>query len=191
MISAAKRRALRFGARVAVMVLPGIALLALAPGTGWAADRLTSATPADGSALSTAPDAVVLRFSAPVDLGLSHVSVRDAAGGEVGAGEPTRIDGTGLRLPVAVRSTGDHTVAFHIVFDDGADLIGVLRFSVGTGVPPPRLSNAQAEQAQQTVVSEHDHGVDPLSAVFLLADLAVLVGVLLMLARRPSRTTEK
>jgi copper resistance protein C len=187
-IRAATRRALRFGARVAVMLLPGIVLLVLTPGTGWAADRLTSAAPADGSALSTGPEAVVLRFSAPVDLGLSHVSVRDAAGDEVGAGEPISIDGTGLRLPVVVRSTGDHTVAFHIVFDGGADLIGVLRFSVGTGVPPSPLSRAEVQQAQQAVVTDHDHSVDPLSAVLLLLDLAVLVAVSLLLARRPSRT---
>ncbi len=169
-------------ALLAVLVCLG---LTLTPGTGWAANSLTTADPADGAALATAPAAVVLTFSAPADPRLSHVSARDGSGAEVGSGDPARSGPTGLRLPVSIRSTGDYTVGYHVVFHDGTELVGALRFSVGTGVPPPPLGAAQVQPVAPAVAAGHDHAVDPLSASLLVADLAVLVGVVLLLRRRP------
>src|SRR5262249_38964951 len=121
----------RTASRIALLAVRVGAALALAPGAGWASDGLTSADPANGAALDTPPGPVLLTFSAPPAADLSHVSTRDGSGREMGTGEPTRAGSDGLRLPVSIRSTGDYTVAYHVVFDDGSDVIGVLRFSVG------------------------------------------------------------
>lgn len=179
------RRTRRLFARVAVPALLALATLVLTPGTGWATGRLTFASPADGAALSRPPADVLLEFSAPPDPGLSHVSARDSAGAETGTGDPSRYGGTGLRLPVSIRSAGDYTVAYHVVFADSSDVIGVLRFSVGTGVPPSPLAANQIRQARQAVADSHVHTVDPLSGTLLVADVVVLVGVVLALMRRP------
>jgi hypothetical protein len=120
---------------------------------------------------------VVLEFSAPPDPGQSHLSTRDSSGAEVGTGVPDRDGSTGLRLPVSIRAAGNYTVAYHVVFGDGTDVTGALRFSVGTGAPPPPVDGLSAG---------HDHhAVDPLSGALLVADVVVLVAVVLMLLRRP------
>jgi methionine-rich copper-binding protein CopC len=164
----------------AMLALVGVVLT---PTSGWAAGRLVSADPSDGSALSAPPPAVVLIFSAPPDPGLSHVSTQDALGTQVAAGGPSRSGRAGLRLPISIRSAGDYTVAYHVVFDDGSDLTGFLRFSVGTGLPPsPRTAPGQS-----TVADSHAHGIDPLGGALLLADLLVMVAVCLLLLPRPGR----
>jgi copper resistance protein C len=163
--------------------LAGGCLLPAAP--AWAADRLTAAEPGSGAALATAPPAVQLSFSASPVPAESHLSVRDATGQDLTTGEPTRSGTHALRLPVSIRGTGDITVAYHVVFTDGADLFGALRFSVGTGVAPQPLPAAQVAQARQELDSAHQHGVDPLSALLLVVDAAVLAGVVLVLFLRP------
>lgn len=174
-------------ARTALVVAFVAAALALAPGTGWAGDGLASSDPPEGAALATAPAAVVLTFSAPVDPGQSHVSAQDDAGRDLGADTPTAVGRAGLRLPVSIRTPGDYTIAYHVVFDDGTDAVGVLRFSVGTGKEPAALDADAQRQARQNVTSGHDHTVDPLSGTLLVADLAVLLGALLLLSRRAPR----
>jgi methionine-rich copper-binding protein CopC len=151
----------------------------------WAAQTLTGAVPGDGAALATAPPAVQLTFSASPVPDDSHLSVRDEAGQEVSIGEPTRSGTDALRLPLEIRGTGDFTVAYHVVFVDGADLFGVLRFSVGTAVPPAALPAAQVQRARQRLDAAHRHSVDPLSAMVLVADGVVLAGGLLVLFLRP------
>jgi methionine-rich copper-binding protein CopC len=182
---ARRQRPGRAASRTGLLAILVGTALALTPGAGWAGAGLTSASPANGAALASAPDAVLLTFSAPPAPDQSHVSTRDRSGREVGTGEPTLAGSAGLRLPVSIRSSGDYTIAYHVVFDDGTDVIGVLRFSVGTGVPPSSLDAAQVAQVRQSVATGHEHTVDPLSATLLVADLVVLVGVVLLLLRRP------
>lgn len=170
------------------MLLVGACVLAglvLTPGTGRADDGLASSSPTDGAILTTAPDAVVLTFSTPPDPAQSHASARDVSGARADTGQLDRYGRTGLRLPVAIRATGDYTVAWHVAFEDGNEVVGVLTFSVGTGVPPPHLSAAAARRATDALSSGHDHSVDPLSATVLVADLVVLVAVVVLLLRRP------
>jgi methionine-rich copper-binding protein CopC len=161
-------------------------LLALAPGAGWASDELTSADPATGAALTDAPVAVVLTFTATPDPDLSHVSVRTQVGAEVGQGEAVAVGTRGLRLALSIRSSGDYTVAYHAVFTSGTEAVGALRFSVGTEQAPPPLSADAAQAAQQAAaMAGHDHSVDPLSGTLLVIDVVVLLSVLTLLWLRP------
>ncbi|WP_213451358.1 copper resistance CopC family protein [Rhizomonospora bruguierae] len=173
----------RTASRLALLAVLVCAGLAATPGAGYAAERLTAARPADGAALATAPTEVVLTFSRAPDRQLSHISVRDSAGQEVGSGEPARSGADGLRVEVSIRSPGDYTVAYHVVLDNGSDVTGALRFSSGTGIPPAPMG--KAESARVTA-GGHAHGVDPIGATLLLVDLAVVVFVgVLLLRRRP------
>ena len=76
-------------------------------------------------------------------------------------------------------------MAYHVVFDDGTDAAGVLRFSVGTGTPPPAL-DAAARRADVAAVATHQHDVDPVGASLLVVDVAVLLGAVILLFRRPA-----
>lgn len=132
--------------------------------------------PADGAVLETAPGAVTLTFATPPDPGRSHISAVGPAGTPVAPAEVIAVGRSGLRLPVSIHDRGDYTVAYHAVLTDGSEAAGVLRFSVGTGVPP----------AAPPAAAAHGHAVDPFSAALLVVDLAVLIAVVLLL-RRPRR----
>ncbi|HET8662531.1 MAG TPA: copper resistance CopC family protein [Micromonosporaceae bacterium] len=142
---------------------------------------VTSTSPADGAVLAQAPTDVVLSLNGPVDLGRSHVSVRDRAGTAVTSGQPGLVTPERLRQPVSIPATGEMTVAYHVTFMDGAELVGRLRFSVAgqagsAAVPAP--ASAGTEPA-------HAHGVDPFSAVLLVLDGIVALTVVVLLLRRP------
>lgn len=182
-MSAIRRLGAR-GAIVAYVAAVALAVTALAgrsPQSTPSPPRLESSAPADLSTLAHPPDAVYLAFNARPVPDLSHVAVVDSAGAATQAG-PVSADGDGLRVPVRIPATGAYTLAFHAIFDDGAELVGQVRFGVGTGVPA--ASAARADQDPAAAV--HEHGVDPVSAVLLLVDAATLIGaVALLLFRRP------
>ncbi|MFD6754543.1 copper resistance protein CopC [Micromonospora gifhornensis] len=146
--------------------------------------QVLSVDPGDGAALAAAPDAVTLRLSTGADSVLSHVTVRDNAGNAVNDGR-VRTDGkTGLRQPVRLTGPGDYSVAYHITFSNGQDATGILRFSVGTGVPPQGIVDVPDPILDD---ADHAHGIDPLGATLLVIDGLVLVVVLALLLRRPAR----
>jgi methionine-rich copper-binding protein CopC len=150
------------------------------------APELAASEPADRAALATAPEAVKLVFSAPAAVEDSHIAVLAEGGASVGAGELASPAPDTLRQPVAATGPGTFTVAYHVTFDDGAEATGVIRFSVGTGEPPPPLGAAEADAATDAAAVEHPHMIDPLSAVLLVLDgLAVAIVAALLMRRRP------
>jgi methionine-rich copper-binding protein CopC len=163
--------------RPAILALAAVILTVTAAGCATGPDDLTASNPPGQAALATAPPAVELTFSAPPTVDLSHISVLDESGRIVNSGALTR-HGTGtLRQPVAIQAPGILTVAYHVIFADGTDTQGSMRFSVGTGTAPPPLNAAPAAHAE--------HTVDPLSAVLLIVDAIVVLTVAVLLLRRP------
>jgi methionine-rich copper-binding protein CopC len=148
------------------------ALFTVAP----AGPAVTSATPPEGSALAVAPDAVELVVSKRPDAGRSHVSVVDGAGEPVPAGALIPVGADRLRLPVTIAGRGTFTVAYHVELAGGGELAGSWRFGIG-GTP--------AGPAPET--AGHGHGVDPVGATLLVVDGFVVLGVAIMLLRRPAR----
>jgi len=175
-MTAVRRRLLVALSSVAFAVL-------VPPAPAWAGGTLVGGDPADGAVLPSAPTSVELEFSAAPDPALSHISVRDAAGHEVSSGPAVRDSGRTLRQPVAATEPGDYSVAFHVEFADGSELVGARFFSAGTGLPP--AAGAAERAAATAAVGAHEHGVDPLSAVLLVVDLVVGLSVVLLLMRRP------
>jgi methionine-rich copper-binding protein CopC len=159
----------------AVVVLAVGAALALADrpaDSGPAA--VVSTSPADGATLARAPAAVELSFTGRVDPSLSHISVLGSArtSGALRRTAPER-----LSQPIVAPAAGEVTVAYHVTLTNGAELAGSLRFTARSG-------NAADPGAP---AATHAHGIDPVSAVLLVADgIAVVVaGVLLMRRPRP------
>ncbi|GAA1767327.1 copper resistance CopC family protein [Luedemannella helvata] len=154
----------------AAAVLATVAALALATKPG-APPRLVSTE----ATAETGPAEIVLTFSSRPDAATSHVAVRDADGMVINAGELSA-DGARLRQPVRAPGPGGYTVAFHVTFDDGAELSG----STASGT-------VAAPAAGEAVAGDHSHGVDPVGAVLLLLDAATVAVVGVLLMRRPRR----
>jgi methionine-rich copper-binding protein CopC len=171
--------------RAVVAALVAAAGTTVVPRAAWAADGVVATSPADRAALADAPSAVDLTVSAAPDPAASHVTLWDSAGADLDTGDLTRV-GDVLRRPVAIRGAGDFTLTFHIVFTDGHDCLGVVRFSVGTGVAPA-LPDAARQRADQALAAQHTHDIDPLSGAFLVLDVVVVAAVALLLFSNPRR----
>jgi len=161
--------------RVAVVAtLVVLAVVLPLPAAGY--DSVVVATdPADGAVLAAAPTAIVLTTAGTPDAANSHVAIEDHAGSFVATGTLRRATSAALSLAVKISSSGNYTVAYHIVMSDGRESVGAVGFSVGTAAVDPASSHVA-----------HEHGVDPLSAVVLVADLVVLLSVAVLLFRRPA-----
>jgi methionine-rich copper-binding protein CopC len=178
------RRAVRIAVALAVALVAGLVALSLSTAGGQSAARgqelaLASATPGDGEVLARPPAEVELAFTAPFDPDLSHVDVQDTAGTNLNAGRLRQVAPDRLTQPVRATAAGDMTVAYHMVFADGGQLAGTLRFSAGAGARAGAAGGARAEPA-------HEHGVDPLSAALLVIDGVVALGAVVLLLLRPS-----
>jgi methionine-rich copper-binding protein CopC len=147
--------------------------------------RPVTSNPPDRAVLAKAPAAVDLTFPTAPDITLSHVTVFDDLGSPVNSGAMTQQGSDTLRQPVSISAQGDVTVVYHVVFDDGGESKGSLHFSVGT---QPGTADDADHADQVAAAGEHEHGIDPLSALMLGADAAVVLAVLVLLfltRRRP------
>jgi hypothetical protein len=126
-----------------------------------------------------------VRLSLPgrADLGLSHVTVWDSAGKSHDSGALSQIGGV-LSQPLRLTAAGNYSCTYHVVLEDGSEAVGRIRFSVGTGEPPPVTVPAAQAAAEATGASGHEHGVDPLSLGLLVADVLVVIVVLGALVRK-------
>jgi methionine-rich copper-binding protein CopC len=97
---------------------------------------LQSSAPADGEALTTAPDTVTLTFATAVASQFAQVAVTGPDGQSVTTGEAT-VEGAVVRQPVSPNGDGAYVVAYRVVSDDGHPVSGVLSFTLtGTGAAP-------------------------------------------------------
>ncbi len=124
--------------RVAPFLLAGSLLMLPALALGHT--ELTASDPADGSTITDAPDEVVLTFAGEVDEAASF-TVTGPSGGEVGSGslDLEVADRNILRGPVEVAASGEYTVAWSVVGDDGHEVEGEVTFTYdpeGEGTTP-------------------------------------------------------
>jgi methionine-rich copper-binding protein CopC len=97
---------------------------------------LQSSAPADGEALTTAPDTVTLTFATAVASQFAQVTVTGPDGRSVTTGETT-VEGAVVRQPVSPNGDGAYVVAYRVVSDDGHPVSGELGFTLtGSGAAP-------------------------------------------------------
>ena len=95
---------------------------------------LESTTPALGAALATAPAAVELRFTEPVEIGLGSVRVHASGGEEVQRGDAFHPRGDERVVAVRLRDglrDGAYTATYRVVSRDSHPLAGGFVFGVG------------------------------------------------------------
>jgi methionine-rich copper-binding protein CopC len=114
--------------RIAPLLLAGS--LALLPTLALAHTELTASDPVDGSTITDAPDEVVLTFAGELDDGATFI-VLDPDGEEAGSGslDLEVADRNILRGEVDVDATGEYTVAWSVIGDDGHDVEGEVTFT--------------------------------------------------------------
>ncbi|HET7475820.1 MAG TPA: copper resistance protein CopC [Dermatophilaceae bacterium] len=132
----------------ALAVLVGIGL----PGTAQAHAQLERTDPGAGAVLATAPAAVTLDFTEPVEPADGAVEVFDDTFDPVATGPVTRGLEGARSLRVALRDRlgpGTYTVSWHVSSTDTHPISGSFRFSVGAtsvvrGTLPDRGRNEAA-----------------------------------------------
>ena len=131
-----------------------LALLAVLTGGPAAAHTgLQSSTPADGEALTAAPDTVTLTFATAVASQFAQVAVTGPDGQSVTSGDLT-VDGAVVQQPVTTNGDGAYAMAYRVVSDDGHPVSGELTFTVsGTGAAPTQTEAAEPTDLRSSAPS--------------------------------------
>lgn len=130
-----------------VVLLAGLWLLASSPAAGAHA-LVRSSNPASGSALDTAPPAVVITFTEPPDPKVSKIQVLDTSGRTVPQGDAEPVAGkpTQLRVALGKLPSGTYTVSWRTLSkSDGHVTAGA--FAFGVGVQPGAVTAPQGAAA--------------------------------------------
>lgn len=130
-----------------------VAALALATASGAQAHAIPLKTvPPPGGMLITAPSDVFVTFDSPIRVGPRNAAVRND-GVDVLGGTPRVASGNRLVLPLQPGlGTGDYTVRWSIVSDDGHEEEGVLAFAVGSASAPVAVLTTQSSVTWQRVI---------------------------------------
>jgi methionine-rich copper-binding protein CopC len=169
----------RLGSGVAVLVLAGLGLFALAAPAS-AHNSLTGSNPADKATLDTGPAQVVLTFDQPVQEGegLNSVAVT-GPDGTLWQDGPATVDSNVVTAPVReLGPKGVYTIGYRVVSADGHPVSGELTFTLttaGDGTPAP-------ETTRNSAGGGSDGGGVPVWV--WLAGAVVLLGVGLFVALR-------
>ena len=114
-------------------------LLFASAGAALAHAELALADPAAGVGLAQAPAAVIIKFTEPLNLDLSHIDVLDTQGVEVGQGPTEAVPGDpfSMRRALGFLTVGQYAVQWTSVSTlDGHVLQGTYTFAVGAAAPP-------------------------------------------------------
>lgn len=185
----------RIGAGLALAL---IAVLAIAVPAS-AHDQLTSSTPADGEALATAPEEIVMAFSGDLivldsSMAGAVVMVVDESGRDWASGE---LDVEANRVTAQLKTgmpVAGYQVRWQVVSEDGHPISGVIPFTVGDAAPMVTASagdTAADERAAGTEDQIADESSSPLRVLLIGAGGAVIAAAgfaLYRFLRRPKAT---
>jgi len=116
--------------RVVVVVLIVLGVGLLGPPPAHAHTFLDHAEPRVGSTVTTAPAAVSLTFTEPVEPSFCRVDVQDAHGQRITAGALENPKSDELRLPLPSLAPGDYTVHWVVISVDTHRTEGRFEFTV-------------------------------------------------------------
>ena len=168
--------------RVGVLALVATAALAM-PTAAWAHAALLRTEPVASRTINTAPPAVRLTYTEPVEPRFAIVSVTDAAGRQLTSGSPERAPGSPQTLVTRLHHTpqGWYLVFWRVISADGHPVRGAFTFAVGPSPgPPPQFrvpSLSETAHTPQLLVARWIVFISFLSALGLF--------VLRMLIARP------
>ena len=159
------------------------------PETASAHANLAEASPKPSEELDAPPQRVIIWFTEPIEPAFSSISVLDASGSDVTAGEtefePT--EPTAMWVPLAPLDNGTFTVVWRNVSSvDGHKVTGSFLFAVGE----PLGSETQGTAVEQPLVTSP---FDPLVRWVIYIGIAVFAGGMffeLIIATRTARTDD-
>jgi copper transport protein len=124
--------------RLALAGVVAGAALAL-PASAWAHAALLQTIPEASRTTNVAPTEVRLRYSEPVEPRFAIVSVTDAAGQQVTAGDPSAAPGSPQTLATPLKRVpeGWYLVFWRVISADGHPVRGAFTFAVGPNPGPP------------------------------------------------------
>jgi copper transport protein len=124
--------------RLALAGVVAGAALAL-PASAWAHAALLQTIPEASRTTNVAPTEVRLRYSEPVEPRFAIVSVTDAAGQQVTAGDPSAAPGSPQTLVTPLKRVpeGWFLVFWRVISADGHPVRGAFTFAVGPNPGPP------------------------------------------------------
>src|SRR2546423_9528200 len=128
--------------RTGRVVVCAVVAALVAPAVASAHANLVRLRPADGAVLATAPSAVRVLFDDAIRPGPGVEAVRNG-GGSVLGGRAYLPRGNHRELVIPLRrgiGTGDFSVRWSVVSDDGHNERGVTAFAVGAGAARPTAS---------------------------------------------------
>ena len=181
-------------ARLLAVALAAAALLLAAPAPASAHVELVGTDPAADSTGTTAPTEVTLTFSAPV----RGADVTVAGPDGTASTGPATVEGSVVRVPVALTAAGRYDVTWYVTGSDGHPLQGTFGFErAPSAAPTPTAApSAAAGTSPGTPVGtrndvveradEEDTGA-PGWVLPVLAAAAVAVGAALVLLLRRRR----
>jgi MYXO-CTERM domain-containing protein len=168
--------------RTAATLTLAAGLTALTAAPALAHDQLISSTPEDGAVLDTAPERIVLTYSAgPMDMG-SQLQVTDSTGDSITAGD-LQINGTQVIQPLTATGAEDETyqVVWRVVSSDGHPIEGTFSYQVGDGATEPTTPTSTPTANTSTSTTQPT----PLWTIATIAAILALAAVVLVaLARR-------
>lgn len=126
--------------RALAVAVAAAGLLFAGDGSAAAHTGLQISTPADGEALTRAPEAISLTFTEAVRPQFSQLAVTGPDGASVTTGAAA-FDGPAISQPVSIDADGAYVLAYRVVGDDGHPVSGQVTFTVtlpetGTGATP-------------------------------------------------------
>jgi copper transport protein len=119
-------------------IVAAAAALAL-PASAWAHAALLQTVPLASRTTNTAPTEVRLRFSEPVEPRFAIVSVTDATGRQVTAGNPGAVQGSPQTVVTQLERVpeGWYLVFWRVISADGHPVRGAFTFAIGPNPGPP------------------------------------------------------
>ena len=119
--------------RAAVLGAVALTVIIVTAGPAFAHAALESTDPQAGAVLDTAPDAIELRFSEPVTVGLGGVRMFDAEGARITTDPPSKPSGSVVRVGLrGGLDDGSYVVTWRVISADTHPVQGAFTFQVGT-----------------------------------------------------------
>src|SRR6266508_808781 len=135
MVTAMNHVVRRPGSALLLAAVFTLALVGLTPHASYAHTQVTASLPADGAAIGTMPERVLLTFSDPLDPSTVQVNVTGPNRTPAIAG-PVSVRGRTAQQPVRASGNGTYLVSYEVISADTHVVKGTLTFTLRPGAPP-------------------------------------------------------
>lgn len=175
--------------RAAAVLLTALLLLAAHPRPAAAHATLIRSFPAYGQNLDNAPPDMELEFNEAVVAAFTPLTVRNAKGERVDAGDAAVDPKSPNRLTVSLKplEPGLYTAVYRVTSHDGHPVEGAIAFTVGAPDGASAAAPTEPPSAKTPPVVSLVHGLSQLTATLLAGLAAFLALVAPGALRRPGR----